>query len=65
MLFGSFVFPKFSCRQLKEVDRVSDMCKWKEREHCAAVAGFLSVLCTDSQESMGSGTAITLGQETE
>lgn len=62
MLFGSFVFPKFSCRQLKEVDRV---CVSERRERCAAVAGFLALLCTDSQESMGSGTAIAQGQETE
>lgn len=65
VLFGSFVFPKFSCRQLKEVDRVCDLCEWKERERCAAVTGFLALLCTDSQESMGSGTAIAQGQETE
>lgn len=58
-------FPKFSCRQLKEVDRVRDLCEWKERERCAAVTGFLALLCTDSQESMGSGTATAQGQETE
>lgn len=64
MLFGSFVFPKFSCRQLKEVDRVV-ICASGRRERCAAVAGFLALLCTDSQESMCSGTIIAQGQETE